>query len=168
MFLVGRIENKNILGQIFMVGCTLFICISCSSPNHTENQTLPNKDQLLEAINTFNTAFKNGDVARLESMITDNYQHTNGTSKSIGKESWLNYLHKRKQDLEAGNLVVNAYEMDQMEVELYEDMAIVTARVNTKSTLDGETRENEFRVTNVWVLEDGKWKRAGFHDGKIK
>ncbi len=79
------------------------------------------------------------------------------------------YLQKRKQEIVDGSLVVNRYNMSEVEVELFDDMAIVSAKISTSSLREpGEDQINEYRVTNIWVKETGNWKRAGFHDGKIK
>ena len=47
-------------------------------------------------------------------------------------------------------------------------MAIVTAKISFSTIKLGEQKENEFRITNVQVKEEGTWKRAGFHDTRIK
>lgn len=127
-----------------------------------------NQEALIARLDEFNQAFKEGNVEQLAAMITHNYQHTHGNSQAFGKESWLNYLRQRQKDMEEGKVQVDVYEMDQREITYYGDMAIVTARVKVQTQREGEARENEFRVTNIWVYEEGTWKRAGFHDGKIK
>ena len=116
----------------------------------------------------FNTAFQTANVEKLELMITDHYQHTNGTAKAIDKETWINYLKKRQADISSGKLEVITYEMDEIKVNFYDNTAIVSAKVVVSNKIDGEIRENEYRVTNLWVHDSGAWKRAGFHDGKIK
>ncbi len=128
-----------------------------------------NEEHILwQKIDTFNQAFKEGDIEELKSMITENYLHTNSTSKPIDKNTWIAYLAKRKKDIASGNLVVHRYEMQEKFMRLYDDMAIISAKIITSSSRDGNLVENQFRVTNIWVKEENNWKRAGFHDGKIK
>ena len=126
------------------------------------------KEALLTSIEKFNTAFKEGDIDVLESMITQNYLHTNGNSKVIRKKDWLGYLNKRSQDIGSGKLEVIKYNMDETAIEFHRNTAIVTGKVSVSTLADGQTQSSQFRVTNIWVLEDGNWKRAGFHDGKIQ
>lgn len=126
------------------------------------------KELLIQRVEEFNLAFRDGDIDKLGSMITDNYTHTNSNSKSIRKSDWLAYLQKRKKELTTGILIVENYEMSESEIEIYDDMAIVTAKISFSSIRAEEQKENEFRVTNVWVKEEGNWKRAGFHDTRIK
>ncbi len=141
---------------------------ACSDISSSEENKIFNKEELLLAIDKFNKAFAECDIVILESMITENYQHTNGNSKSIGKESWISYLNKRKVEIESGKLIVNNYQMDQAKIEFFHNTAIVTARIVSLMNKQGKIQENQHRVTNLWVNENGKWKRAGFHDAKIR
>ncbi|PKV52843.1 uncharacterized protein DUF4440 [Aquimarina sp. MAR_2010_214] len=145
-----------------------FNLLSCKDTNANNKESEIAKEKLLKTIDKFNKAFQTGNIAVLESMITENYLHTNGNSKSIGKKEWFSYLSKRENEIKSGDLEVIEYKMDEMEIELYKNMAIVTGKVIVSNKKNGEIRKNEYRITNVWVNDTGNWKRAGFHDGKIK
>ncbi len=144
----------------------LIIAVNLSNCSTQEKET--HKDALMEAINRFNTAFREGNVAALESMITQNYSHTNGSSKSIRKKDWLNYLRKREKDIISGVLRILKYEMNEIDITFHHTSAIVTGKVFVSSKRQNKITENVYRVTHIWVYESGFWKRAGFHDGKIK
>ena len=153
--------------------CSLFILpflliTACSTPTDTKVNSDAEKDILLTRIEQFNTAFETGDVKTLESMITDKYVHTNSSAKAIGRDQWVDYLQRRKKDLDSGDLIVGNYALEETEVEIYGDMAILTGKISFSSERSGEQKENEIRITNVWVKEDGAWKRAGFHDTRIR
>ncbi len=154
--------TTRILSMIF---CLVWI-LGCQTT--TESDTKHKKETLIKQIETFNNAFKEGNTELLASMITDNYVHTNGNSKAIHKENWINYLSKRQKEIESGELTVRNYEMKDTEIQLYQETAIVTSKIIVSTVKSDRLHENEFRVTNIWVLENGIWKRAGFHDGKIK
>ena len=132
------------------------LCTAC--------QTQKDEASLVKAIEIFNQAFKEGDVNKLSQMITENYQHTNGNSKAIDKEAWLNYLKQRQADIQSGKIIVDSYEMQDTKITQYGNMAVVTAKIITSNN----SKESAYRVTNIWVVEGGEWKRAGFHDGKIQ
>lgn len=154
--------TTRILSMIF---CLVWI-LGCQTT--TESDTKHKKETLIKQIETFNNAFKEGNTELLASMITDNYVHTNGNSKAIHKENWINYLSKRQKEIESGELTVRNYEMKDTEIQLYQETAIVTSKIIVSTVKSDRLHQNEFRVTNIWVLENGIWKRAGFHDGKIK
>ncbi len=134
----------------------------------TDKAPEKDKEELSAAIARFNKAFQEGNNTVLEAMVTENYMHTNGNSKSIGKTDWFNYLKKRKNEIRSGNLEVIQYELDEMKMEFHGNMAIVTGKIRVSNKKKEEIHKNEFRITNIWVNENGTWKRAGFHDGKIK
>lgn len=149
--------------SLFKISVLFFSCFLLS-------QCAPeagSEKELVATIEKFNTAFQEGDVELLSTMITDDYSHTNGTSKMIGKDVWLNYLKKRAKDIEAGKIKVLNYAMDDLDIQMLENTAIVTAKIRVKTQQQDTVVENAYRVTNIWTFENGTWKRAGFHDGKI-
>lgn len=133
-----------------------------------KNQHSPNSEALLAAIDKFNVAFAKGDLTTLDSLTTENYLHTNSSSQVIGKTNWFNYLKKRSEGLKSGDLIVLNYVLDQTKIEFHGSTAIVTGRVTVVTKDSIGSKENQYRITNLWVYKDDHWKRAGFHDGKIE
>ncbi|WP_299109854.1 nuclear transport factor 2 family protein [uncultured Tenacibaculum sp.] len=153
--------------KVFLATIIIVFLSSCNNVDRTNKNIELTKETLLETITQFNTAFQKGDVAILKTMITDNYIHTNGSSQPIKKEDWLGYLSKRQKQIATGNIEVLAYKMDEVQIEFFGSTAIVSAKITTTNKENNEVTTKEYRVTNVWVLQNGNWKRAGFHDGKI-
>ena len=152
---------KNIVLNLIFIG--LLACNSKEEPvNYQDDPSLKN------SINIFNNAFKIADVKSLDSLLANDYLHTNGTNRAFGKKKWLDYISQRRQDIVSGKLQIIDYAMDQIEIQKYEHTAVVAGRVASTYILDGEEKSSQFRVTHLWVVEDGIWKRAAFHDGKIK
>ena len=127
----------------------------------------PNQKELAASINKFNKAFAHGDLEVLDALTTKNYLHTNSSSQVIGKSDWFKYLKKRNERLRSGEFVVLDYVLDQTKIEYHGNSAIVTGRVTVATKDSTGTIQNQYRITNLWVFEEGRWKRAGFHDGKI-
>lgn len=152
--------------RFFKILLTIIIAFNLSYCTEIEMKT--SKENLSKAIDKFNEAFKNGNNEVLQSMVTENYMHTNGNSKSIGKTDWFNYLSKRENEIRSGNLEVIEYKLNETKMEFYGSVAIVTGKISVSNKKNNEIQKNEYRITNIWVNESGKWKRAGFHDGKIK
>ncbi len=141
---------------------------SCKGKNNSNGESEIDKKSLSNAINEFNKAFKEGNVATLELMITDNYTHTNGNSTAIGKTEWLSYLRKREDKIKSGNLEVIEYQMSEIKIEFHGNMAVVAGKISVVNKEKEDIQKSEYRVTNIWVNKNGKWKRVAFHDGKIK
>ena len=153
--------------RIAILSIIVFNLYHCTDKEPQDKKLKPDKETLLAAIGTFNTAFREGDLTVLASMITENYSHTNGNSRAIGKEDWIAYLRKRKRDIEAGALAVMEYNMEETDIVFYGNTAIVTAKIVVATQRQDVFQKNAYRVTNIWINKSGHWKRAGFHDTKI-
>jgi hypothetical protein len=149
---------------ILTIGATF----NCTRKKEEDTSSEETRKELLKRLDAFNTAFREANVSELTSMITETYLHVNGNSRSIGKKEWLNYLNKRKTDIKSGSLEVLFYRMDEVDIELFENTAFVSARIMVTNKRDTTVQESEYRVTSLWVNQAGSWKRAGFHDTKIK
>lgn len=154
--------------KVLLIFIVVFYLYNCTDKEDNTGKSETAREELLAAIAKFNEAFKTCNLTVLKAMITDNYLHTNGNLKSIGKADWLGYLEKRKKAVESGNLEVLTYNMDETAVALYGNMAIVTARISAAGRMQDSIQNNEYRVTHVWIKESGMWKRAAFHDGNIR
>ena len=123
--------------------------------------------EFLQTVERFNLAFAKGNVAELDQMIAQEYLHTNGSSKPIGKDAWMNYVKSRSKKIQSGELIVHHYSMDEVEYQIDGNYAILSARINYVSEESGVKTEKQLRVTHVWIKEDGKWKRKAFQDCRI-
>jgi ketosteroid isomerase-like protein len=61
-----------------------------------------------------------------------------------------------------------SYDVDEMNVLLYGDTAVVTGRVTTKQNVKGEERTGRSRFTDVFVRRDGRWQLVAGHSSRIK
>lgn len=154
--------------NLLIVFCTVFFFSQCSTDSKKTVVSEAERQELLTTIESFNTAFRNGDARTLNTMITDEYLHTNGNSKAIDKKSWITYMEHRSGSLARGNFEVSDYAMDEIDIAFYGDAALVTGKVSVTRKDATGIKTNNYRVTHLWIKEAGKWKRAGFHDGKIK
>ncbi|AUP78023.1 nuclear transport factor 2 family protein [Flavivirga eckloniae] len=156
------------LFKTFLSMALVLAFFNCTDKEKVKKTPETDLTQLMESIDKFNKAFQEGHVKVLESMITENYLHTNGNLKSIRKNDWINYLSKREKEIQSGALEVIEYKLEETEIELHGNTAIVTGKVTVSNKRNNDIKKNEYRITNIWVYESGAWKRAGFHDGKIK
>lgn len=80
----------------------------------------------------------------------------------------------RKQDLEGvkqppnPNFKLASYEVDDMNVMLYEKMAVVTGRVTTKGLAKGTEIVSRSRFTDVFVWRQGRWQLVAGHSSRIR
>ena len=156
--------------RCFKIVLTLLLVFNVSfcTDFTTDETAAPDTQQLLETIKLFNQAFQHGNLTVLDSLTTDDYTHTNGNSKAIGKKRWFAYLSNRANEIKLGNLEVIDYTMTVREIKVYGNTAIVTGKIEVTQKASGEIQKNAYRVTHIWANLEGSWKRAGFHDGKME
>ncbi len=116
----------------------------------------------------FNKAYAQADVAALDKMLTTGYLHTNGSQPPAAKEAWLDYVETRRLALEKADLAIDSYQMLDIQARMHGPAAVVCGRVRVNGLNEDGPFEREYRVTHLWAFENGLWKRAAFHDGRIK
>ncbi|MEL6254275.1 MAG: nuclear transport factor 2 family protein [Bacteroidota bacterium] len=146
----------------------LLCCSGCKKSEVNQPTQEELKFELREAIDAFNQAFAAADTSRLRTMLTEDYQHSNSYYEAIGKETWLEYVGQRREDLDSGEMELLGYGMDQDQLQIIGNTGILSGRINVKSRFGVDTFKVAYRITNVWVKVGESWKRAAFHDGKIK
>ena len=133
-----------------------------------QTMRLDPSDDVKAAVQVFGEAYVTADVVALESLLADPYLHVNGaTGTVIGGEAWLGWVATQHDALEAGTLVIESYEIEDLLIRMRKDSSIVTGIVRSSGVRDGEPFRAAIRFTNLWVLEGDEWKRALFHDSAI-
>ncbi len=151
-----------------MMKRTLFLLVIATVISCNKKQAAPSREDLELTLKIFNEAFEKGNVEKLDQLITENYSHTNGSWKAFGKNKWLEYMRKRRARLENGELQLSIYRMDDLNIEMNQASAFVTGKIVMVGIENNDPFKREIRVSNLWVIEDGEWKRAGFHDTQIE
>jgi Calcium/calmodulin dependent protein kinase II Association. len=83
-------------------------------------------------------------------------------------------LTNKKQDLEGlkqtpnPDVKLTAYDVDDMNVRLYDKTAVVTGRVTTKRLVKGQAMTSQSRFTDVFVWRDGRWQLVAGHSSRIR
>ncbi len=113
-------------------------------------QQMSREHEVRAAVSAFSRAFVEADVSVLRTLLTEDYVHINGRSGSLlNRDEWLNWIASRRAELDSGRLVIDTYRIEDVNVQIHGEAAVVTGRV---------------RFTNVWVEQGGVWRRAAFHD----
>jgi len=89
------------------------------------------------------------------------------TSFSLGhgRNSSSNYNAKVKSEV---FLKLVAYDVDEMNVLLYDKTAVVTGRVTTKRMVKGAEVVSKSRFTDVFVWRQERWQLVAGHSSRIR
>jgi hypothetical protein len=121
-----------------------------------------NAKQLDGLAREFGEAWLNADFAKLDHMLAHEYQHTDVTGKVFTREDWLSdavdaLRWLRPQDTNGKPSIG----FEDMAVTFTGDSAVITGRqiIHSANTV---TKPMNIRFTQIWIKEDGTWKRRFF------
>ena len=97
-----------------------------------------------------------GDTAFLEHTLADDFVGVGPRGFTLTKDQWL-------ERHEAGKLKYKSFRMDDVQVHLYGDAAIVTGRETMKGKCADHDVEGQFRTTLVSVEQQGRCLLASLH-----
>lgn len=123
---------------------------------------------LQHALQSFNAAFRRADSETLDTLLEAGYRHTNGGSGIVlDKAAWLDYIRRRRADLQSGRLRIDRYESLGLAISWYPATAIVSSQVVSEGVQDGVPFSLRLQVTQVWIQRGEQWRRAAFHDSPL-
>ena len=124
-----------------------------------------NDEQLLRARETVWRAWFAGDTKTLEKLVPPEAIVMSG-----GEEKWKNQADVLRTAAEfhakGGKLV--RLEFPQTEVQHFGDVAVVWSSYVVETEVDGERSSSSSRVTEIFVLQHGRWTNPGWHTDKEK
>jgi len=125
------------------------------------------ESEVLTRVDLFGRSFVTADVNALDALLSRDYIHTNTDGSVIEREAWLAWVAEQKPKLDEGTLSYERYENSELRVRVQGDVAWVTGRHDSSGRRDGAAFTTSLRFTQVWVREDGVWRRALFHDSRL-
>ncbi len=146
--------------------------ISCS---HDQMQDHLGREQIVAlemevqlALEKFSTAYANADVTVLDSMIAEEYLHTNTNGGMVSREQWLNWNRSRAASLANEETKIFDYRNEDVKIKILSAEIALVSGINAFARERDGTRENvRIRYSHVWVKNEGVWQRQLFHDSRI-
>lgn len=117
-----------------------------------DNNDRPKDRAELERLNDdYIAAVQNGDVARFEQILAEDFRCSNPDGTLVDRAS---FLRQTAQPVTIRGLV-----SEDVEIRLFGDVAIIHAR--TRYAFDGAAKSG--RYTDVWQRQDGNWLCISAH-----
>ena len=107
-----------------------------------------------------NEAIKKSDTATLERLSSDDYAVINLAGQ-------LRSRNQLVQGFKTGAIKIPSREVDELNVRVYGDTAVVTGRVTQKGTSEGKDISGQYRFTRVYVKQQGTWKPVAAQETTI-
>jgi len=119
-------------------------------------QKAESASKVLALENKWNEAYKQGDVTAMNSLLADDFIITVEDGTTFSKSGYV--AHCANPD----NRVLIS-EMSDLRVRMHGNTAIVTGAYHEKGTSKGKPYEFHDRLTDVWMLNDGRWQVVASH-----
>ncbi len=113
-------------------------------------------DQLKALGQEWATAELHGDTAALDDMLADDFVGIGPRGFMLTKEQWL-------ARYTSGGLRQDSFTWDEARVRVYGDAAVATGRQAQQGVFQGHDIAGQFRVTQVFVRQGGRWLLAALH-----
>ncbi len=101
-------------------------------------------------------AERSADTATLGALAADGFRLVGPFGFVLDKAQWLDRY-------QTGGLVTSSLVWDDVEVRDFGDTAIAIGRHTQKATYEGRPSDGQFRVTQVFVRDCGRWVLASLH-----
>jgi ketosteroid isomerase-like protein len=112
--------------------------------------------KILALENKWNAAYKDGDVATINSLLADDFIITVEDGATFSKAGYIAHLG------DPDNKVLLS-EMSDLKIRIHGDTAVVTGAYHEKGTTNGKPYEFRDRLTDVWMLVGSRWQVIASH-----
>jgi ketosteroid isomerase-like protein len=112
--------------------------------------------KVLEFENKWNTAYKHGDIATMDSLLDEDFVITIEDGHTFSKSGYI--AHNGNSTLH-----VDVSDMSDLKVRPHGNTVVVTGAYHEKGTDNGKSYEYHDRFTDVWMNNRGKWQVIASH-----
>jgi hypothetical protein len=111
------------------------------------------EQEVLRLADNWATAELRGDTAFLESTLSEDFIGIGPLGFMLTKQEWL-ARHR------SGDLKYELLNLHEIKVRVYNDAAILTGRQVQNAAYRGNPVQGQFRITLVFVQQQGQWRLA--------
>lgn len=112
--------------------------------------------QILALENKWNSAYKRGDIATMESLLAGDFIITMEDGSTLSKSGYI--AHNGDSTIH-----IEITEMSGVSVRMHGNTAVVTGAYHEKGLSKGKPYEFRDRFTDVWMNLNGRWQVIASH-----
>jgi len=152
-------HRYQLIAGMFAAACLLLAAgVLAQSAN---DDTRSRENQLIALERLWNEAQVSRDANALARMIGDKFVNTEWDGEVSERGKFL-------ADIADPRFKVNALNIQDVKVILYNDTAVVAGIYHTKGTYLGKPYEHVGRFTDTWVLPDARWQCVASHTSLLQ
>jgi ketosteroid isomerase-like protein len=135
---------------------TFLLSVNLAATFSAPQQQSESASKILALEDKWNEAYKQGDVATMNSLLADDFIITVEDGTTFSKAGYIAHCG------DTDNRVLIS-EMSDLKVRMHGNTAIVTGAYHEKGTSKGRPYEYHDRLTDVWMMIDGRWRVIASH-----
>ena len=112
--------------------------------------------QVLAVENQWNEVYKRGDIATMNSLLTDDFIITVEDGNTYSKPGYI--AHSGNSSVR-----VEVSDMSDLQVRMHGNTAVVTGAYHEKGIDKGKPYEYRDRLTDIWMNYNGRWRLIASH-----
>ena len=139
--------------RIAFIGAALALAVNALAASPTE--------QLVQQADAWDKAIIRKDSAAIAANMAEDFRQISARGDVANKAAFLDVITSPK-------LVINPYSVEDMDVRLYGDVALLSGRTRLTGSWDGKAFTSHYRYVDVYVRKDGQWRVASVQITEIK
>ena len=139
--------------RIAFVGAVMALAVNALAASPTE--------QLVQQADAWDKAIIRKDSAAIAANMAEDFRQISARGDVANKASFLDVITSPK-------LVINPYSVEDMDVRLYGDVALLSGRTRLTGSWEGKAFTSHYRYVDVYVRKDGQWRVASVQITEIK
>ena len=112
--------------------------------------------QVLAVEKQWNEVYKRGDIAMMNSLLTDDFIITVEDGNTYSKPGYI--AHSGNSSVR-----VEVSDMSDLQVRMHGNTAVVTGAYHEKGIDRGKPYEYRDRLTDIWMTYNGRWRLIASH-----
>jgi len=112
--------------------------------------------QVLAVEKQWNEVYKRGDIAMMNSLLTDDFIITVEDGQTYSKPGYIAHSGN-------SNVHVQVSDMSDLQVRMHGNTAVVTGAYHEKGIDKGKPYEYRDRLTDIWMNYNGRWRLVASH-----
>jgi len=141
--------------KVWLLG-VLFLALGASSLAAAPRKRDSAASQVLTVEKRWNEVYKRGDIASMNSLLSDDFIITVEDGSTFSKAGFI--AHNGNSSVH-----VEISEMSDLQVLMHGNTAVVTGAYHEKGTDKGKGYEYRDRLTDIWMNYNGGWRLFASH-----
>ena len=146
--------------QRYLCGCVLTVTWAVTGFASQEEPVKSDQEIVIELEQAWDEAFYRKDVNFIEGLLADEFVATYDDGSRGDKARELALVEEFNQQMISST-------QDEFAVKVYGDTAVVWFTLRLAGMRQGQRAEVTYRYTDVWVLQDGRWKCVSTQSTKV-